>query len=413
MAVDQVVDDYLHSLQQIVGTTPAPGAAPAYGPSAPLNFPTADWIGSAHDAAQSASDHLQQARHQLATASQNAATVTESAKHIADTATAELGSITTEWEHAKSAAAALPSPGPRDAALIPAAQTTIHEAIDLITTTTSQYAAAAENIRKHAGTLPNTPATPNSPGSPAEHHPNTPGTPAEANPADENLAAHLPTETSPAAAATAPTALDPGTLASAANAIPTAAGALPSMMSPAMGLPAGAAPLGGMLAPLMQSTAATAPTTDTTRPPGTPAHNPGSASTPRTVDEAIDGALDALNITDPEARQRWHDGYRTLIFRESSNVIHAIANGDSNATGPMMPDGGYQGSSRGLAQVTPSTFDAFWVPGTSRDIFDPVANIAASMNYVISDPKYLVSRSGIDLASKIAQANPNSAGGGY
>ncbi|BEL42048.1 hypothetical protein [Mycobacteroides abscessus] len=94
-------------------------------------------------------------------------------------------------------------------------------------------------------------------------------------------------------------------------------------------------------------------------------------------------------------------------------MIHAIANGDSNATGPMMPDGGYQGSSRGLAQVTPRTFDAFWVPGTSRDIFDPVANIAASMNYVISDPKYLVSRSGIDLASKIAQANPNSAGGGY
>ncbi|OHT95571.1 hypothetical protein BKG71_23055 [Mycobacteroides chelonae] len=411
MAVDQVVDDYLHSVQQIVGTTPAPGAAPAYGPSTPLNFPNADWIGSAHDAAQSASDHLQQARHQLATASQNAATITDSAKHIADTATAQLGSITTEWEHAKSAAAALPSPGPRDAALMPAAQTTIHEAIDLITTTSSQYAAAAEDIRKHTGTLPTTPHSPN--GATSAHDPNTPSTPTGGKPADNNLAAHLPTETSTAAAATTHTTMDPSTMASAANAIPAAAGTLPAMMGPAMGLPAGAAPLGGMLAPLMQSAASNAPSTDTSRSPGTPAHNTHSVSTPRTVDEAIDGALDALNITDPEDRQRWLNGYRTLIFRESSNEIDAIANGDSNATGPMMPDGGYQGSSRGLTQVTPGTFHSYHVPGTSDDIFEPVANIAASMNYVINDPKYLVSRTGIDLASKIAQANPNSAGGGY
>jgi len=36
---------------------------------------------------------------------------------------------------------------------------------------------------------------------------------------------------------------------------------------------------------------------------------------------------------------------------------------------------------RGIMQVIPSTFAAFHVPGTSSNIFDPLANIAAGINY--------------------------------
>jgi SLT domain-containing protein len=36
---------------------------------------------------------------------------------------------------------------------------------------------------------------------------------------------------------------------------------------------------------------------------------------------------------------------------------------------------------RGLMQVIPPTFRAYHVPGTSNDIFDPLANIAAGINY--------------------------------
>lgn len=424
MTVEQVVDDYLKGIRDIVGTAPAPTTPWPPSPSALPEFPSADWTGNAHDAAIAAGTSLQRAQQNLNTAAGGVATATESANRIAGDATTQLDVIAGEWEHAKAAAGVLPSPGPRDAALMPQAQMTIGEAVVLISATTAKYADAAADVRKHTAALPNH--------TPSQKHPDVPagnsGTPPSPVPSttstpgpDVPLAGSAPMTTGPMdgpAANSAPTAAMSNALPAAAGMIPAAMG-MPASFMPmaASALPSGAAPLGGMLSPFMQAaTGSPSPSTSATTDddiPSSGAQPTKHTGQPRTIREAIDGALDALGITDPQARQRWQDGYQTLIERESSGRVHAIANGDSNAVGPIMPDGGHRGSSRGLAQVTPSTFDAFWVPGTSKDIFDPVANIAASMNYVISDPKYHVSPSGIDLATKIAQANPHSQGGGY
>ncbi|WP_236565592.1 MULTISPECIES: transglycosylase SLT domain-containing protein [Nocardia] len=121
------------------------------------------------------------------------------------------------------------------------------------------------------------------------------------------------------------------------------------------------------------------------------------------VDAAIEGALDALGITDPVAREYWKQGYRVLIQRESGNDPNAVNNWDSNAAAGR--------ASRGLTQTIPSTFQAYHVAGTSNNIHDPVANVAASMNYVME--RYGVSRDGHDLQEKVQQTNPRAAAKGY
>lgn len=425
MTVEQVVDDYLKGVREIVGTTPAPTTPTSPALSTLPEFPSADWTGNAHDAAIAAGTSLQEARQNLNTAAGGVATATESANRIAGDATTQLDVIAGEWEHAKAAAGVLPSPGPRDAALMPQAQMTIGEAVVLISATTAKYADAAAEVRKHTAALPNETATQkgaegsaSAGGAPPSAAPSTTASPGPDLPLAGGASIPSGPMDGPAGANSAPAAAMSNMLPAAAGMIPAAMGMPAAFMPMASALPAGAAPLGGMLSPFMQaatgspSTSST-PTGDAEDMPNSGAQPTKHTGQPRTIREAIDGALDALGITDPQARQRWQEGYQTLIDRESSGRVHAIANGDMNAVGPMMADGGHRGSSRGLAQVTPSTFEAFWVPGTSKDIFDPVANIAASMNYVISDPKYHVSPSGVDLATKIAQANPRSQGGGY
>lgn len=421
MTVEQVVDDYLKGVRDIVGRTPAPTAPMPSSPSALPTFPSTEWTGNAHDAAIAAGTSLQHARQNLTTAAGGVATATESANRIAGDATTQLDVIAGEWEHAKAAAGVLPSPGPRDAALMPQAQMTIGDAVVLISATTAKYADAAAEVRKHTAALPNHAPAQDHPDAPTDGAPpptsaSPPSTPDQDAVLDGGAAAPTGPMNALADASSGPAMST--MLPAAAGMIPAAMGMPNAFMPMASALPAGAAPLGGMLSPFMQAATGSAPPSsapagDAEDIPNSGAHPTKHVGQPSTIGEAIDGALDALGITDPQARQRWQEGYQTLIERESSGRVHAIANGDSNAVGPMMSDGGHRGSSRGLAQVTPSTFDAFWVPGTSKDIFDPVANIAASMNYVISDPKYHVSPSGIDLAAKIAQANPRSRGGGY
>lgn len=134
-----------------------------------------------------------------------------------------------------------------------------------------------------------------------------------------------------------------------------------------------------------------------------PRHHRGKRPTPRNVDEAIDAALDHLGITDPRARVHWKAGYRTLIDRESGNNPGAVNRVDSNAAAGH--------PSQGLTQTIPGTFNAFHVGGTSSDITDPTANVAASMNYVMHH--YHVSPDGSDLAAKVQQADPHRAPKGY
>lgn len=121
------------------------------------------------------------------------------------------------------------------------------------------------------------------------------------------------------------------------------------------------------------------------------------------LDTYIGKALDALGITDPVARAKWTQGYRVLIERESGGDIGSINLSDSNARAGT--------PSQGLTQTIPGTFGAYHVAGTSSNITDPQANIAASMNYVMH--RYHVSRDGSNLAANVQQADPNRPSKGY
>ncbi|MFJ5925130.1 transglycosylase SLT domain-containing protein [Kitasatospora sp. NPDC092948] len=129
--------------------------------------------------------------------------------------------------------------------------------------------------------------------------------------------------------------------------------------------------------------------------------------------EYIAQALDAMGITDPAAREAWTKGMLTIANRESSyNAAGSQVNlWDSNAHGAKQADGAPLNSSRGGWQTIPSTFAAYHVKGTSTDIYDPVANVAASMNYI--QERYHVSADGHDLASKVQQADPHRPARGY
>jgi len=107
----------------------------------------------------------------------------------------------------------------------------------------------------------------------------------------------------------------------------------------------------------------------------------------------------------------WVRGYEVLCARESSGNANAINTYDSNAHGPIQSDGHPLNCSRGVAQCIPETFASYHVAGTSTDIYDPVANIAASMRYVMN--RYGVSSDGSNLASCVQQADPNRPPCGY
>jgi SLT domain-containing protein len=120
------------------------------------------------------------------------------------------------------------------------------------------------------------------------------------------------------------------------------------------------------------------------------------------IDTWIAQACEAVGLPHNDA---WVRGFETLCQRESSDRPNAINTSDSNAHGPIVQDGHPQNCSRGVAQCIPPTFAAHHVAGTSVSIYDPVANIAAAMQYVRAH--YHVSADGSDLAEKVQQANPN------
>ena len=121
-------------------------------------------------------------------------------------------------------------------------------------------------------------------------------------------------------------------------------------------------------------------------------------------------ALDVMGITDPRARANWARGLQVGLARESGFNPEAANRSDANAHGAIMSDGAPANSSRGGLQTIPATFAANHQPGTSTNIYDPVANICAGMNYLMR--RYHVSRDGSNL-SAVHQFNPNSPGGGY
>ncbi|GAC70724.1 phage tail tape measure protein [Gordonia soli] len=126
----------------------------------------------------------------------------------------------------------------------------------------------------------------------------------------------------------------------------------------------------------------------------------GFTAAPAQVVEWIKKALEAIGLP---ITPGWLQGYQTLIMRESGGNTGAINMVDSNAAAGH--------PSQGLTQTIPGTFAANHQPGTSNNITDPVANIAASMNYVRRT--YGVSNDGHDLAAKVQQADASRPPKGY
>ncbi|MDG9713810.1 transglycosylase SLT domain-containing protein [Streptomyces sp. DH10] len=93
-------------------------------------------------------------------------------------------------------------------------------------------------------------------------------------------------------------------------------------------------------------------------------------SYPNNLDGWIRESLDILKKHNIPAS---YDGIHRNIIRESSGNPKAINNWDINAINGV--------PSKGLLQVIPPTFKAYHVPGTSWDIYNPVANITAACNY--------------------------------
>jgi SLT domain-containing protein len=129
------------------------------------------------------------------------------------------------------------------------------------------------------------------------------------------------------------------------------------------------------------------------------------------VRDRIIGALDRLGITDPTARRNWLRGYETLIARESGGRAWAIASEPATEPGPVQPDGHRLGYARGITQTIPATFAHYHQPGTSANIYDPIANICASMNYVMQ--RYGVGADGANLVALVQQADSSRPPKGY
>lgn len=109
----------------------------------------------------------------------------------------------------------------------------------------------------------------------------------------------------------------------------------------------------------------------------------------------IDAALAADGIPRGQWGE-WEAGMNTLIGRESGWNAGIVNNWDSNAAAGH-PSGG-------LTQTIRSTFDLNRNPNLPYDMFDPVANIAASINYINS------TYGGI---GNVQQANANLPAKGY
>ncbi|MVO85447.1 transglycosylase SLT domain-containing protein [Streptomyces sp. p1417] len=101
---------------------------------------------------------------------------------------------------------------------------------------------------------------------------------------------------------------------------------------------------------------------------------PAAAPAKKTYTNDLDGWIrESLDIMARHGVPGSYEGIHRNIMRESSGNPLAINNWDSNAVAGT--------PSKGLLQVIAPTFNAYRLPGTSLDSFDPVANITAACNY--------------------------------
>jgi len=101
-----------------------------------------------------------------------------------------------------------------------------------------------------------------------------------------------------------------------------------------------------------------------------PAAEAAAHGYPNNLDGWIRQSLDIMHANGIPGS---YEGLHRNIIRESGGDTQAINNWDTNAQMGI--------PSKGLLQVIPPTFAAYHVPGTSNNIYDPVANIVAAANY--------------------------------
>lgn len=126
-------------------------------------------------------------------------------------------------------------------------------------------------------------------------------------------------------------------------------------------------------APTAERTATAERADRSERTTAAPAAAPAAAA-PATYTNDLDGWIkESLAVMAQHGIPGSYEGIHRNIIRESSGNPNAINNWDSNAV---------KGTpSKGLLQVIDPTFQAYHVPGTSTDSYDPVANITAACNY--------------------------------
>ncbi|HWU07745.1 MAG TPA: LysM peptidoglycan-binding domain-containing protein [Streptomyces sp.] len=107
---------------------------------------------------------------------------------------------------------------------------------------------------------------------------------------------------------------------------------------------------------------------------GAPAAEAVPAAEPAAYTDDLDGWIkESLAVMAEHGIPGSYEGIHRNIIRESGGDPQAINNWDSNAAAGI--------PSKGLLQVIDPTFEAYHVPGTSTDSYDPVANITAACNY--------------------------------
>ncbi|MFH8378297.1 transglycosylase SLT domain-containing protein [Streptomyces cyaneofuscatus] len=126
-------------------------------------------------------------------------------------------------------------------------------------------------------------------------------------------------------------------------------------------------------APAAERTATAERADRSERTTAAPAAAPAAAA-PATYTDDLDGWIkESLAVMAQHGIPGSYESIHRNIIRESSGNPNAINNWDSNAV---------KGTpSKGLLQVIDPTFQAYHVPGTSTDSYDPVANITAACNY--------------------------------
>ncbi|WP_063731847.1 hypothetical protein [Streptomyces sp. RTd22] len=98
------------------------------------------------------------------------------------------------------------------------------------------------------------------------------------------------------------------------------------------------------------------------------------AAAKKTYPNNLDGWIrESLDIMKKHGIPGTYNGIHKNVIRESGGDPRAINNYDINAQNGV--------PSKGLLQVILPTFQAYHVPGTPFDQYDPVANIVAACNY--------------------------------